>query len=246
MLIKISKDQVFAEDEIIENGIYFEESQKWYNDIFLSSFISRVAYFIFFITYGVSVYFAFMFGIGLFPLQETKQLVIKTNREADTYVNKIHLTEFNTPAKNILSIVLKNYVLQREQFLLEDKKAFEVLQQKSDFIRRYSSQRVFADFKESLNTTNGKGDKFMSSNIETKININKFEFILDDESFVEHLINQFIPNGPPKNAQITFTVGGKEKIATLSYIFNLPSSNAKGKDAEIMLNVIDYNVMRAN
>ena len=39
---------------------------------------------------------------------------------------------------------------------------------------------------------------------------------------------------------------GQHKIATISYIFNLPNSNAKGKDAEIMLNVIDYGVMRAN
>lgn len=246
MLIKIQKEDILASDEMIESGFYFEESQKWYNDIFLSSFISRVAYFVFFITYGISIYFALAFAYGLFPLQETKQMIIKTSRDSDTYVNKIHLTEFDTPAKNILSIVLKNYITQREQYILDGRKAFEILKEKNDFIKKYSSQHIFADFKEELNISNGKADKLMSNNIETKINIIKFEFIMADESFVEHFINQFIPTGPPKNAQIEFMSNGQHKIATISYIFNLPNSNAKGKDAEIMLNVIDYGVMRAN
>ena len=69
MLIKIQKEDILASNEMIESGIYFEESQKWYNDIFLSSFVSRVAYFVFFITYGISIYFALAFAYGLFPLQ---------------------------------------------------------------------------------------------------------------------------------------------------------------------------------
>jgi type IV secretory pathway component VirB8 len=231
---------------MIESGIYFEESQKWYNDIYLSSFISRIAYFVFFITYGISIYFAITFAFGLFPLKETKDMIIKTSRDADTYVNKIHLTEFDTPSKNILSIILKNYVTQREQYILDNKKAFDVLKQKNEFIRKYSSQRVFADFKEELNVVNGKADRLMAGNIETKISIINFNFIIDDESFIEHFVNQFIPTGPPKNAKIEFISNGQHKVATISYIFDLPSSNAKGKDAQIMLNVIEYNVTRTN
>ncbi len=243
MLFKIAKQDILASNEIIESGAYFSESINWYNEIFLSLLVNRFGYLLFFLIYSLSGYLAFTFGSSLFPLQETKQIMIFLSRDSDTYVSKRHLTRFDNPAKNIVSVMLENYVLQREQYILDGGNPFEIIEGKNAFMKRYSSQRIFADFKDELNAIGSRGDKLLN-NVETHIQITDFNFIIEDESVIEHTINNFIPTGPPKSAQIEFIINGQKRVATMSYIFDLPYSKAKGNNAKIKLTIIDYNVAR--
>lgn len=249
--IVIKKDDTLATSQMIEDGSYFTEALKWYNDIFVGIAISKFIYIIFFFTYSIAIYMIFVFINNLMPLKVKTYLMIFTKREADTYLNVKPIKDFQGVAKNIAAMTLKNYITEREEYRLDKyRKPFEIIKTKMDSIKNNSSTTVYEEFRRSINIPTSAPYALINNNMQTLIEIKSFTFTYPEQTIWEKFSAQFIPLPPPTNAKVIFTTTSQDKIqyweAQITYNIDIPPSNAKGANNTIKLKVESYYTRKIN
>jgi type IV secretory pathway component VirB8 len=242
--IEIQKRQIDAPKELIDDGSYFTESAKWYNDMFIMPFVSRIHYAILFFTYLIGTLLAFFIITNMFPLREQRKIVVFTSRPLDTTIAIKNLKRFDNPASNILMQEIENYIIQRETYQISDANdgPTEVLQQKRKFIRSTSSVEVSQAFDSWVESRNSITTEFVLSGMETSSKIISSKFINQNSTLWNKIYVKFMPTTPPLSAQIYLqtrnSVGRIRKwMITIGYVFSMPD-----KQNNLNFKVVMYNI----
>lgn len=229
MNIKINRDEAYASKEMIESGVYFSESLKWYNEIFILPSIIRIVYSLFFIAFAAAAYLIVNFTINMFPLKVKKNIVIKTNREPDTYIKSVPLKGYGNPATGVLMYVIKNYIINRESYMFHGETILGTINKKNYFVRNTSSREIYKKFMENNTKANSDMNNLISRNQETAVKILHIKFKWRSTSLPERVYDYFTPVSPPSSAQIDFIKSSGNKASKwrvdITYDFRLFDAN---------------------
>jgi len=245
----IQKDAIIAPRDMIEDKSYFTESLKWYNDTFVSPAVSRISYIIFFVICSATILLSIVFILKMFPLHSERWIVIKVNRDPDTYIKVRHLRDYSDPVSNIVIRAVENYVLQRESYIIGRERVIDVVRQKIDFVKNSSSNPVFDEFQEQSRALGSKLNNMIAKNEEVRVMIKRSTFINSDKSWLENIYDHFVPVDPPSMAQVDFTVVSDDYVETrwraiVEYDFKLFPQDIHRRNAIIPFKVIKYSLRK--
>lgn len=244
--MKIDKNEILAPSEMVENRLYFSESLKWHTSSSLFIDLENIfLYVILFINIAFLIMSFFLIK-KTFPLREKKDIVVFVDRSEDEMVGMTLLKDFDNPSKSIASRMLSNYVMYRENYVLNDlQQSFEMVKEKIDYVKRFSSKDVAIDFFNEVNLSGSKANRFISESAEFDIKINSIKFIDEEKPGLFDFFSHFFDSSAKDmNAQVEFSLGKSLRVADVSFSFFLPDSRAKGDAAKIVFNVRKYSIKR--
>lgn len=246
--IKLDRDQIYAPVEMIETGLYFRESVSWYKTRFLSPISVACGYIMFVLLFSCSAAIGFWTLSGMFPIKERYVMIMNSDREAGTFIRVTHLKNFKKPSDDMVIALVKNFVAQRENYVLQgDKTPIEILNHKKDFVRSSSSDEVYSMYDNWVTRYNSITGDFIVSGVETRAVINSAGFNVPKKNFLERVVDNFVPSSSPTSAVVYFTSKnsrGRERSfkAVVDYYFKIVKGKSR-RDSLIFV-VTGYNVVR--
>jgi hypothetical protein len=241
----IDKDQCHTNVEMVKTGVYFTESIKWYNAIFLSSIITRSSYFIFAIFYFFIVYNIVILAYDLLPIKEERNIVATINNHPESsYLKYREIAGYNNKITAIISEFLIYYIKNREDYLDCEINSIDIcINKKINIVRNTSSLQVSNKFNHIVkNSMINEAKKFINKTIE----IEKVSFIRNKMNFLGKIYYYFANEDPPIQAIITAKINNingdllYKKSIYISYAYVVNLENDKNP---IEIYVTEYSAM---
>jgi len=166
--------------EYIKSGEYFVDARKWYSFKYVQPITQRsflaIACFIFFISFAILLYSVY----SLFPIKRQVRYSIKSDDVFQTSANIIPADYIqNDPLKSIADIMLRNYIIQRENY------SYDALKKQFTFIQNNSTRVIFRRFFNFMNIDNPLSPVMRyQRSIKRSVNILSVTYLNDEECVV--------------------------------------------------------------
>lgn len=175
----------------VESGRYFDESRKWYNQIFLSPYFMRSAVLTFMLTASIFVVMLYFNIQMLFPINKQIIYTINVQDTANLSAKINNADKFgNNTIKSVAWIFLESYVRIKESYNYED------LGNQMLFVKNKSTRGVYNRYADYLSLDNPDSPVLrLQKYAKQEIVVNKIDFEGDDTAVVEFISESREDNG---------------------------------------------------
>lgn len=135
--------------ELIESGDYYKDAKSWYRYKYIQP-ISQRSYILLFSSVAIVVFLGIVVNIrGLLPLDVQIRYLINADASANKTAQILRANQIkNAPTASIADILIKNYIIKRENYRYED------LKNQFVFVKNNSTRIVFRKFYNFMNIDN--------------------------------------------------------------------------------------------
>lgn len=165
--------------EYIKSGEYFKDARKWYNFKYIYP-LSQRSFLIIICTFFLSVVIGLIININnLFPIvNQVRYSLHATSYQSTANIMKANFMK-NDPLASIADIMVKNYLIHREEY------DYDNLKQQFIFIQNNSTRIVFRKFYNFMNIDNPTSPVMRYQKyIRRSINITSADYPKPDEAII--------------------------------------------------------------
>lgn len=161
------------------DNFYFESAKNWYSEIYISSSVSRVYYFLIFVVFFACCYFSYLVYVSSFPVRIKLSMIAKLNHDEDKKVS-FYKMNYKQPKIGIAEYILTRAISQRES--LEYSTPATVVEFKISSMKNFFSEEVLQEYEmENLEEDEENDLSFSVKGYRKKLKIDKIIF-LDTEN----------------------------------------------------------------
>ncbi|WP_342169905.1 VirB8/TrbF family protein [Rickettsia endosymbiont of Seladonia tumulorum] len=184
-----------AVQEYVKSGEYFSDARKWYSFKYVVPLSSRSLLLLACATFTLLLTIICINIDVLLPIKEKISYLIKSGTEKQATITNTKESALRDPYGSVANIMLKNYVLQREEY------NYDLLKQQFVFIKNSSTSIVYMQFANFMNIDNPLSPVMRyqklyrrSINITSIQNINNNEVAVTFESLAKNSAGEVLEN----------------------------------------------------
>jgi type IV secretory pathway component VirB8 len=233
----------------VKSGNYFKDAKDWLYGAYISSYKLKIDLLVIIVITAIVMVFFVLFSLfGVKSVKPKNGVVnLESDFEDEYIIQKIPQYYINNE-KNIIRFILENYVEFFESYDTTRYNIYEITN-KIKIIRQNSNKQVGDKF-ERIVRENYVNE--VLSGFNRKAKVDRFEFVENNNSFQDKILNSILPAKPPKKVRVyltsfvfnedgRFLVKEEKRVVEITYTYEGIERDKDGNLGNLNLKVTAYN-----